>query len=363
MNILFVNNFKSRGGGEEFLRDLLPGLVVKGVKTGLVCRPGAPLEKMLRGTGVLVYPISRSGIDALACVFKMAKIIKSERYGIINIQRGHDICQSWAAAILARNKPELLYTVQIPRFYKSRFLLKRMKGIITVSNYIKEGLISYYPIISKKIKVINYGIDTARFRKDNVKQGIFRSRYKISPDERIIGTVGDVWKNQVEFLDALSEIKKVFPDVLFALAGSEYGGQEIKEFNCRVKELGLSDAILWLGRLSKEEMPLFYADIDIAVSTHKNEGFGIWVLEALAMGKPVIAFDAGGLRDSLKGCPAGVLIKGDAKVMASEIICILRDDDILERLSKAGPHWVRERFSRERMVDDYYNFFMSFQNY
>ncbi len=49
MRILFINNFRGRGGGEEFLRDLLPGLVKKGVKVGLVCRPNTPLAEMFPG--------------------------------------------------------------------------------------------------------------------------------------------------------------------------------------------------------------------------------------------------------------------------------------------------------------------------
>jgi hypothetical protein len=39
IKVLFVNNFRGRGGGEEFLRDLQPGLLRRGVQVGLVCRP------------------------------------------------------------------------------------------------------------------------------------------------------------------------------------------------------------------------------------------------------------------------------------------------------------------------------------
>ena len=50
MKILFVNNFRGRGGGEEFLRDLLPGLAAKGVQVGLVCRPDTPLADMFENS-------------------------------------------------------------------------------------------------------------------------------------------------------------------------------------------------------------------------------------------------------------------------------------------------------------------------
>ena len=359
MNILFVNNFRGRGGGEEFLRDLLPGLVQKGVKVGLVCRPGTPLVEMFRNTAVNLYPIRRSGAGALTSVFKVANIIRSENYEIVDIQRGHDIIQSWVGACLSGRKPVLLYTPQVPEFMKSRFLLGRMDRIISVSRSIAEMVRSFSPATSGKMTIINYGIDLSKFKPGNVKPGFLRNQFGLSPDTKVIGTVGDLWKNQIEFLDALVEIRKEFPGVRFALVASESGIGQIRAFKQRALELGLSDGVLWTGRLSKEEMLSFYADIDIAVSTHRNEGFGIWVLEALAMGKPVVAFNAGGVRDPLDGCPAGVLVNNGSKEMADEIIRILKDNDLRWKMSEAGPRWVAERFSRERMVKDYYRLFQS----
>ena len=92
-------------------------------------------------------------------------------------------------------------------------------------------------------------------------------------------------ENQIEFLDALVEIRKEFPGARFALVASDAGIGQIQDFKKRVVELDLSDGVLWTGRLSKEEMLSFYADIDIAVSTHRNEGFGIWLLEASCHGQ------------------------------------------------------------------------------
>lgn len=359
MNVLFVNNFRGRGGGEEFLRDLLPGLAQAGVKVGLVCRPNTPLVEMFRGSAIDLYPISRSGKGALTSVFRIAGIIRREGYEIVNIQRGHDIIQSWLGALLSWKKPLLLYTPQVPEFKKSRFLLSRLHRIVTISRYIKGKITSFHPPLAPKISIIYYGIDLARFAPENVRSGMLRRKFNLPPDVPIIGTVGDLWKNQVEFLDALVEMRREFPKTRFALVASESGIGQVKAFKDRVIELGLSDAVLWTGRLTKEEMLSFYADIDIAVSTHRNEGFGIWILEALAMGRPVVAFNEGGIRDSLENCPAGVLVNGGAKEMAKEIVSTLQDGERYKRMSDAGPRWVAERYSRERMVEDYGRLFES----
>jgi glycosyltransferase involved in cell wall biosynthesis len=359
MKILFVNNFRGRGGGEEFLRDLLPGLAAKGVRVGLVCRPGTPLVDMFSGSDITLHPIKRSGLSTISAVFKTATVIKTGGYEIIDIQRGHDIIQSWLGALLSGKRPVLMYTPQVPEFIRSRFLLSRMKRIVTISRHIRDRIVSYFPKIGTRTSIIYYGIDLNRFKPENIRRGTIRGRFGLPPDTRIIGTVGDLWKNQVEFLDALVLIRKEIPGTRFALVASASGTGQIDVFKQRAAELGLTEAVLWTGRLSKEDMLSFYADIDVAVSTHRNEGFGIWVLEALAVGTPMVSVNEGGIRDSLEGCPAGVLVDGGPEHMAAAVIEILKNPSQHAGMAGAGPKWTAERYSRERMIDDYFRFFQS----
>jgi glycosyltransferase involved in cell wall biosynthesis len=359
LKILFVNNFRGRGGGEEFLRDLLPGLAAKGVKVGLICRPGTPLVDMFRDSDIALHPIDRSGLNGIPAVFKTAKVIREGGYAIIDIQRGHDIIQSWVGAWLSGRNPSLMYTPQVSEFLRSKFLLSRMKRIVTISRHIKDRITSFYPAISSKTSIIYYGIDLNLFRPENIRRGTIRARFGLPSDARIIGTVGDLWKNQIEFLDALVLIRKEVPDARFALVASQVGTGHIEVFKRRAAELGLTDAVLWTGRLNREEMLSFYADIDLAVSTHRNEGFGIWVLEALAVGTPIVSVNEGGIRDSLEECPAGALVDGRPEEMAEAVIRVLNNPELHAAMSAAGPRWTAERFSRERMIDDYYRFFQS----
>jgi glycosyltransferase involved in cell wall biosynthesis len=359
MKILFVNNFRGRGGGEEFLRDLLPGLAEKGVTVGLICRPETPLSEIFRESSIVLHPIERSGLQGMSAVLKTARVIREGGYEVIDIQRGHDILQSWLGARLSGRRPVLLYTPQVPEFIKSRLLLSRMAKIVTISRYIRDKIVFFFPRLSSRTSIIYYGIDLNRFKPGKAAGGFLKERFKLPLDTPVIGTVGDLWKNQIEFLEALYLIRKEIPGIRFALAASEKGIAHIEIFKRRAAELGLTDALIWTGRLSKEEMLAFYADIDIAVSTHRNEGFGIWVLEALAVGTPVVAVNEGGIRDSLEGCPAGELVSGGPREMAARVVHILRDKTLKAGMAAAGPKWVADRFNRERMVNDYYHFFKS----
>lgn len=359
MKILFVNNFRGRGGGEEFLRDLLPGLVKKGVEVGLVCRPNTPLVEMFKGSGVLLHPMDRSGVRGITSVVKIATAIRDRGYQLINIQRGHDIIQSWVAAGLSGSKPVLMYTPQVPEFIRSRFLLRRMDAIATISRHIRDGLVSFDQSIGPRTKIVYYGIDLERFKPEAVPLGWLRKRFGLNMTTKIIGSVGDLWKNQIEFLDVLKELRRTIPDVCYAIVASESGIGQIEVFKRRAAELGLSDAVLWAGRLAKSDMLAFYADIDLAVSTYRNEGFGIWILEAMAMGKPVVAYNAGGIRDSLDGSPCGMLVDGGPDEMAKMILALFSNEDQLRSMKQRAPGWVHERFRRERMIDDYAAYFQS----
>lgn len=362
MKILFVNNFRKRGGGEEFLRDLLPGLVSKGISVGLICRPDTPLVDIFRNTGIQLHPVNRNGLNGLSAVFRTAGIIRRGGYRIVDIQRGHDIIQAWLGALLSGRKPMLMYTPQVPEFIRSRFLLSRMTRIVTISRYIRDKLSAYFPGIASRLSIIYYGIDLNTFTPELAKPGVLRSRFKLAPEAPIIGAVGDTWKNQIEFLDALALIRRELPGARFALVAAQSKSDHLDAFNRRAAELGLSDALVWTGRLSKEDMLSFYSDIDLAVSTHRNEGFGIWVLEALAVGAPVISVNAGGIRDSLEGCPAGLLVDGGPEEMAAAVIKLLKDRPLRTRMAAAGPKWVSERFSRQRMIEDYCRFFEELEN-
>jgi glycosyltransferase involved in cell wall biosynthesis len=359
MKILFVNNFRHRGGGEEFLMELVPGLVRKGTSVGIVCRPNTPLATMFKDFPVEVFPVEKSGLRGILSFFRVARIIREYKYDIICIQRGHDIVQAWIATIISGRHPRLVYTVHVADFINSRFLLDRMDHIVTISRYIMQKIISFYPAIQGKISIIHHGIDRDVFKNNSKVRGIIRNRFKLAPDTPVISTSGSIWKNQVEFLDALVEIRKEIPAIRYLLLTPMADIPQMQKFKDRAAELGVADALLWLDTLAKEEMPSYYADIDLAVSTFRNEGFGIWVVEALAMGTPVVAFDGGGVRDALEGCQAGSLIKTGAREMAAEIVHILKDSAVHQRMSEAGPRWVAERFSRERMIDEYEHYFNS----
>ena len=178
MKILFVNNFRYRGGGEEFLMELLPGLVRKGARVGIVCRPNTPLTTMFKDFPVEVFPVEKSGLSGVSSFFKIARIIRKNQYDIICIQRGHDIVQAWIATILSGRHPRLVYTVHVADFINSRFLLNRMHHIVTISRHIMQKIISFHPAISGRISIIHHGIDLECIQKERESPGFHQKSFQ-----------------------------------------------------------------------------------------------------------------------------------------------------------------------------------------
>ena len=79
----------------------------------------------------------------------------------------------------------------------------------------------------------------------------------------------------------------------------------------------------------------------------------------MAMGKPVVVYNAGGIRDAVAGSSAGLAVDGGPDRMAAEIVRILADDRVRRAMEEAAPRWISARFGRQRMIDDYEAYFRS----
>jgi len=92
-----------------------------------------------------------------------------------------------------------------------------MQGIVTISRYIREKLTAFDPSLARRVSIVYYGIDLGKFRPGSVPAGVLRG-VSDSPGHASPGNGRDLWKNQIEFLDALVEIRKEFTDAATCLS-------------------------------------------------------------------------------------------------------------------------------------------------
>lgn len=222
--------------------------------------------------------------------------------------------------------------------FPERFFLKQCyasaKAIMTPSECTKRKIIEYagrdYPIT-----VIHNGVDFDRFQR-NIPSILSRFAGK-----KVLLTVGGLKerKGQDLVLKALQKIRQRRSDVVYVLVGEGSWEQGLKTL---AKDLGVSDCVIFAGNKTGDELVAYFQACDIYVHTPKVvdlnfEGFGIVYLEAGACGKPVVATDAGGIRDAVIDGETGLIAPDlDVDGIADRILLLLNDPMLAATMGDAG---------------------------
>ncbi len=220
--------------------------------------------------------------------------------------------------------------------------------IITLTQRGKEEHIKYKIAPPNKFVPIYSGIDIKEFSNFQVNRVKEKEKLNISLDVPVVGTVNrlDPVKGNQYLIASLSEVVKFFPTIKVIIVGDGSEKEKLKHY---VTELGLSENVIFLG-LCKDVRQIL-STFDIFVLPSLNEGMGRCLLEAQALGIPVIATKVGGIPDVVEDGLTGILVSPrNPKEMAETIIRLLRNKAARKNMSEAAKKWIGERFGVESMV-------------
>lgn len=191
----------------------------------------------------------------------------------------------------------------------------------------------------RKFEVIFWGVDTDRFNPGNDGTQI-RAKHGID-DNPVILCVGRLVerKGQEYIIKAMTQILDDIPEVKLVLVGD---GPIRDALQKHVHAQKLEESVIFCGRVSHKELPLFYAACDVfvlpAIIDSKGDtegGQGLVVKEAMASGKPVVASNVGGIPDLVKHWETGLLVEQkDVNGLARAIKTILFDHSLKKRLAE-----------------------------
>jgi glycosyltransferase involved in cell wall biosynthesis len=145
----------------------------------------------------------------------------------------------------------------------------------------------------------------------------------------------------------LARVRQSVPDATLVMAGQEKGiGARVRSL---VDELGLKEAVRFAGFLDAEGKRREGDAADVFLNTNRVDNTPVSVIEACAMGLPVVATDVGGVRHLLADGESGLLVaEGDDEAMAAAVLRLLSDPALAGRLSDNG-RTLAERSSWERV--------------
>lgn len=200
--------------------------------------------------------------------------------------------------------------------------------VIAVSNYTKNMLTGHYGIPGDKITIVHNGHDVAT---DRLPDSITDGRRAHIPLVLFLGRL-TLQKNPRQFLEVARIVKNHRPDVQFAMAGD---GPMLVELIDRSVELGLSENVVFTGKVTNSEARALYSAADCFVMPSLSEPFGLVALEAIAHGTPVIISKQSGVAEVVDH--AFKVDFWDTEKMADCLLTILREDALALQLKTEAP--------------------------
>jgi glycosyltransferase involved in cell wall biosynthesis len=332
------------GGQERRILRELEGLDPARFRGLLLCQPGSKLGLVTEERQIPTIRFKmRSAYDPVAFV-KILQLLKRERVDVVHTHSSRDAWLAGAAGKL----------LGVPVF-RTRHLLTPIGGpyvyarladlVLTVSEDVRRYLISA-GVPGEKIVAVPTGIDLKRFDPARTDLADMRARFHLSRDAYVIGLVAVLRraKGHRFLLQAIKRLAPEFPQVKLLIAGTGPQEQNIKNL---VKELGLGEQVLMLGH--QDDIPSLLRALDVFVLPVLEEALGTALIEATAMGVPVIATRIGGIPEVVG--EAGLLFDSeDVEALANRLRTLIRSPELAARLRVQGAARARELYDENLMV-------------
>jgi len=352
MKILHINTEKTWRGGEQQTFNLLKGLKERNISSHLLCQPGSPMAQKTKKAQIRVFPIAMHGEADLLAGFRIRALINRFNYDILHSHTSHAHSLSFLASFGTKTRRIVTRRVDFSIFRHSFLKLSGIKYrymadfYIAISNKIKDVLVND-GIPAWRIFVAHSGINPNRF--DDAKQDNLIAEFNIKSGEQVVINVAHLagHKGQQYLVRAIPLVLAKIPNARFFIVG---GGELMDKLKTLADSLGLKQELIFTG--FRRDVGAFYQIADLFVMSSVQEGLGTAVLDALALGKPVVAAHSGGIPEIIRDGETGRLVaSADHISLAEGIIEMLNHTERAKQMASNGQAMVREKFSIETMVD------------
>lgn len=356
--ILHTESSTGWGGQEIRILSESAGMVSRGHRVLLACQPDSTIAKCAGKYGIETFVLRMNGAFDIMAIKRLRAIIQRERVTIVNTHSSKD---SWCAGLAAKltGNTKVVRTrhlsIPIKPGFASRLLYRIIPdAVVTTGEAIRELVIEKAEVPPDRVVSIPTGIDLEQFDPSRVDGELFRKELGLAEGTPLIGTVGMLrrMKGLQYFILAAARIQSHLPETRFVIVGDTPGPSPVKDELARlIRELGMSDKVTIAGY--REDIPNIMAGMDVFVlASTRDEGIPQVITQALAMQKPVVATDVGGVREQIIHGKTGFLVeRANADELANAVLSILKDPSQSMEMGKNGRQLVSERFSMKSMLD------------
>jgi glycosyltransferase involved in cell wall biosynthesis len=150
-------------------------------------------------------------------------------------------------------------------------------------------------------------------------------------------------------LDRLIPALKLIPDINLIVAGNDEDNYRSK-LEKLVSENGLDERVIFCGPVYNADKEALFENAEVFALPSYSENFGIAVLEAMAVGCPVVVTPEVGVSDMVRETGSGIVVQGDPDILGNSIKNLLSKPDLLRQMGEKGKKVVKERFTWEAVA-------------
>jgi glycosyltransferase involved in cell wall biosynthesis/serine acetyltransferase len=360
--IFHMVNSLEMGGSEHQMVEVASRQSARGYHVIVGCLSSkGPLIEVLKHAGVSVIEFNpKGGLYRPRGIFQLIRLtwfFVTHRFDVV---QSHDLYSTLLvvpAAWLAR-VPVILscrrdlshwwwYTQRRRKFL--RYIQNRSTYVIANSQAVRDFLVKQDGFSPDLIRVIRNGVDLERFT------NVHRDRQKLFPHlalgSKLIAVVANMnveTKGHTDLIRAASVISRECPAAKFLLIGD---GAERARLEVMTGELGLHETVLFAGR--RTDVPTVLACCDLFVLPSWAEGLPNSVLEAMAVGLPVVATSVGGTPEIIEDGVNGLLVEPrDSHALAGAILQLLGNEGFAKQLARSAQERVHGQFSFDRLLSE-----------
>jgi glycosyltransferase involved in cell wall biosynthesis len=245
------------------------------------------------------------------------------------------------------------------RLLEEELILRRSNAVITSTPQEVKNIIDLYGVTGENIDLIRAGVDERLFKPIEKTEAIKETGLDFEKTILFVGRITKAKGIRI-LIKALKNLKLKFnKELKLLIIGGDISGvmhseiesREKKYIKEKIKELDLSDDVIFLGPVEREKLPYYYSVADICVIPSLYESFGLVAVEAMACGTPVIASKTGGLTHTVKNGYSGLhFVPGRSDHLAKKILKIITDSEKLREMGINARIRASREFGLERTV-------------
>lgn len=295
---------------------------------------------------------------------ELQKIIRDNKYDLIHCHTPvGGVLTRFAARKARYDGTKVIYTAHGFHFFKGapiqnwaifytleKWLSKYTDYLITINKEDYELAQKHRFKANKIVKINGVGVDLHKFKPQTQEEKeSLRGKYGFNNEDFILIYAAELNKNKNQsfLLDVVSNLKEKIPNIKLLLAGC---GQMKEKYMKQAKRLDISKNIEFLGQ--RDDIPQLLLLSDIAVSSSRREGLPVNVMEAMAMGLPLVVTNVRGNRDLVLNKVNGYVIEvDDVNGFAESIDQLYRAEDLRQSFGKESIQLV-QKYSKEHILKD-----------